>query len=64
MVSHERTYQLIREDKQSGGLLYTHTRYKLKHREKPVRGKQVNIKNKVSIEQRPAIVDSQERYGD
>jgi IS30 family transposase len=64
MVSHERIYQFIRQDKKDGGLLWTHTRHKLKHRKRPVTGKQVNIKNKVSIEFRPAIVDAQERYGD
>ena len=64
MVSHERIYQFIRQDKKEGGLLWTQTRHKLKHRKRPVTGKQVNIKNKVSIELRPAIVDAQERYGD
>lgn len=64
MVSHECIYQLIRQDKQNGGLLWTHTRHKLKHRKRPLIGKQVNIKNKVSIELRPAIVDTQERCGD
>jgi len=64
MVSHERIYQHIRQDKKNGGLLWTHTRHKLKHRKRPVIGQQVNIKNKVSIELRPAIVDTQERYGD
>lgn len=64
MVSHERIYQFIRQDKMDDGLLWTHTRHKLKHRKRPVSGKQVNIKNKVSIELRPAIVDARERYGD
>jgi transposase, IS30 family len=64
MVSHERIYQFIRQDKKEGGLLWIQTRHKLKHRKRPVSGKQVNIKNKVSIELRPAIVDTQERYGD
>lgn len=64
MVSHELIYQFIRQDKKEGGLLWTHTRHKLKHRKRPVSGKQVNIKNKVSIELRPAIVDTQERCGD
>jgi IS30 family transposase len=64
MVSHERIYQFIRQDKQDGGRIWIHTRHKLKHRKRPVSGKQVNIKNKVSIELRPEIVDAQERYGD
>ena len=64
MVSHETIYKLIRQDKKEGGLLWTHTRHRLKHRKHPVSGKQVNIKNKVSIDLRPAIVDTQERCGD
>ena len=64
MVSHEIIYQFIRQDKKDGGLLWTHTRHRLKHRKRPISGKQVNIKNKVSIDLRPAIVDTQERYGD
>jgi len=64
IVSHERIYQLIRHDKKEGGTLWTHTRHKLKHRKRPVTGKQICIKNKVSIELRPPIVDTQERYGD
>jgi IS30 family transposase len=64
MVSHERIYQFIRQDKKEGGMLWIHTRHKLKHRKRPATGKQVNIKNKVSIELRPAIVDTQERCGD
>lgn len=64
MVSHERIYQLIRQDKKEGGLLWIETRHKLKHRKRSVTGKQINIKNKVSIELRPSIVDTQERYGD
>jgi IS30 family transposase len=64
MVSHERIYQFIRKDKAAGGTLFKHTRHKLKHRKRPVTGKQISIKNKVSIEQRPAIVDAKERCGD
>ena len=36
---------------------------KLKHRKRPVTGKKICIKNKVSIDLRPSIVDAQERYG-
>lgn len=64
MVSHQRIYQLIYEDKKAGGILWKSTRHKLKHRKRPISGKQVNIKNKVSIEQRPAVVDEKSRYGD
>lgn len=63
MVSFERIYQLIRQDKKQGGILWTHARHRLKHRKRPV-GEKITIKNKVSIDMRPAIVDSKERYGD
>ena len=32
MVSHERIYAYVREDKRQGGNLYTHLRHQLKHR--------------------------------
>ena len=64
MVSVERIYQYIREDKKNGGNLYTHLRHKLKHRKRPVSGKTVVIKDKVSISQRPEIINNKERFGD
>jgi IS30 family transposase len=64
IVSHERIYRFIREDKLKGGDLWKHTRHRLKHRKRPVGGKQITIKNKVSIEERPAIVDAKTRCGD
>lgn len=64
MVSHERIYQLIRKDKQDGGYLYKHTRHKLKHRKRPVGGKKTVIKDKVSIDERPAIINDKARFGD
>jgi IS30 family transposase len=64
MVSHERIYQLIRKDKQEGGNLYKHTRHRLKHRKRPVGGKSNGIKDKVSIDDRPAIINEKMRFGD
>lgn len=64
MVSHESIYKLIRQDKKEGGSLWTHTRHRLKHRKRPVGGKQITIKNKVSIDLRPAVVDEKGRCGD
>ncbi|KAA6330836.1 hypothetical protein EZS27_020499 [termite gut metagenome] len=43
MVSHERIYQFIREDKAQGGILYKHLRHRLKHRKRTVGGKKVVI---------------------
>ncbi|KAA6313764.1 hypothetical protein EZS27_035514 [termite gut metagenome] len=64
MVSHERIYEFIPQEKTPGGELWKHTRHRLKHRKRPVGGKQVNIRNKVSIELKPPIVDAKERCGD
>jgi len=64
MVSHERIYQYIRKDKQNGGELYKHMRHRLKHRKRPVGEDRIPIKNRVSIEKRPEIVDKKERFGD
>lgn len=64
MVSHERIYQYIREDKLDGGEIYKHLRHKLKHRKRPVSGKHEVIKNKMSIENRPDVINNKERFGD
>ncbi|KAA6335557.1 hypothetical protein EZS27_016235 [termite gut metagenome] len=64
MVSHERIYQFIRDDKASGGVLYKNLRHRLKHRKRAVGGKKVIIPDKVSIEQRPEIVNQKQRFGD
>lgn len=63
MVSHERLYQYVRFDKENGGDLYLNMRHKLKHRKRPV-GKFIPIKNRVSIDERPEIVNKKERFGD
>ena len=62
-VSHETIYKIIRQDKANGGSLYTHTRHKLKHRKRPV-NKAFPIKNRISIDQRPKVVEAKERFGD
>ncbi len=65
-VSHERIYQYIWEDKKYNGELYTHLRrhgrrYRKRGNKKDSRGL---IKNRVSIEERPKIVDEKKRFGD
>lgn len=62
MVSVERIYQYIREDKSSGGDLYRHCRHRLKHRNRPVGG-QMPIKDRVSIDERPLEANGN-RFGD
>jgi len=65
-VSVERIYQHIWAEKKSLGTLHTHLRrqgrrYRKRGSIKDSRG---IIKNRVSIEQRPSIVDKRERFGD
>ena len=64
MVSHERIYAYIREDKQQKGNLYKHLRHQLKHRKRPVSGKQNSIKDRVSIDLRSDIINNKLRFGD
>jgi IS30 family transposase len=64
MVSHERIYQFIRADKLAGGEIYKQLRHKLKHRKRPVSGKHEVIKNKISIDDRPEVINNKERFGD
>lgn len=63
MVSHERIYQFIRHDKAQGGQLYKQLRHRLKHRKRPI-GKHISIKNRISIDQRPEIINNRGRFGD
>ncbi len=64
MVSHERIYQYIRQDKKNKGNLYKYCRHQLKHRKRNINGKKTIISNKVSIDQRPDIINNKERFGD
>ena len=64
MVSHERIYQYIRSDKEKGGNMYQNLRHRLKHRKRPVGGKHIPIINRVSIDQRPEIINNKNRFGD
>jgi IS30 family transposase len=66
MVSHERIYQHIWEDKRVGGSLYEHLRsqgkkYRKRGSSKDKRGM---IKNRIDIEMRPTIVEEKVRVGD
>lgn len=65
-LHHETIYQLIYADKAAGGDLYMHMRiaskaYRKRYGSHDRRGK---IKNRVSIEERPAVVDKRQRIGD
>lgn len=64
-ISPEWIYQYIYADKQKGGTLHTHLRCKKKNRKVYGGYRKINnIRNRVSIEKRPKIVDSRRRYGD
>ncbi len=65
-LSHERIYQHVRADRQAGGSLYTHLRQGRKKRRKRY-GKpdsRGQIRNRVSIDQRPDVVAKRSRIGD
>jgi IS30 family transposase len=64
-ISHEWIYQYILTDKHAGGDLHRHLRCQKKRRKRygsyNRRGK---LRNRVSIDERPAIVDDRQRLGD
>ncbi len=65
-VSHETIYQFVIADQKNGGELYKHLRQGRKKRRKRIKGKdrRGQIPNRVSIDQRPPVVDNKERIGD
>jgi IS30 family transposase len=66
LISHERIYQHIWADKRHGGTLYKHLRQSHKKRKKPYGSKNQSglIRNRVSIDGRPAIFAEKTRIGD
>jgi len=64
-ISHEWIYQYILADKQNGGTLYSHLRCQKKRKKRyGSNDRRGTIKNRVSIDERPAIVDERSRIGD
>ena len=64
-VSHESIYQHILQDKQQGGNLYRHLRCQKQRKKRyGIYSRRGQIPNRVSIDQRPAIVESRTRIGD
>lgn len=66
-ISHERIYQHIWQNKDSGGKLYQYLRIAGHKKKRKRYGKQDfrgKIPNRVGIEQRPKIVDHKKRIGD
>lgn len=66
LISHESIYLHVWSDKKSGGDLYTYLRRQGKKYDKRRNGKSTRgqIKNRVSIDDRPLIVDDKSRIGD
>jgi len=66
LISHESIYLHIWAEKQTGGDLYTHLRRQGKKYDKRRNGKSTrgHIRNRVSIDDRPSIVDDKSRIGD
>ena len=64
-ISHERIYQHIWTDKLKGGKLYKHLRHSRKKRKQyGSRDKRGQIRNRISIDDRPVIVAEKARIGD
>ena len=65
-ISHERIYQHVWADKRQEGTLYKHLRHSHKKRKKQYgsKDKRGQIRNRVSIDERPEIVEQKTRIGD
>ena len=65
-ISHERIYQHVWSDKLAGGELYRHLRHSHKKRRKQYgsQDKRGQIRNRVSIDERPEVVLEKSRIGD
>lgn len=65
-VSHETIYQFILDDKANGGNLYQHLRQAKKKRKKRygASDRRGEIKHRLSIDERPKLVEKRERIGD
>lgn len=64
-VSHESIYRHVYQDKQAGGCLYVALRcQKTRRKRYGSTERRGTIPNQTSIEMRPAVVDTRERFGD
>lgn len=65
-ISHERIYQHVWADRRRGGTLWQHLRQCHKKRKKQygAKDKRGQIRNRVSIDERPAVVGEKARIGD
>jgi IS30 family transposase len=63
-ISHETIYKYIYLDKAQGGQLHHHLRCQKTRRRLYGSGKRILIPNRVSIDERPVVVDNRSRIGD
>lgn len=65
-ISHETIYRHIYDDKRTKGDLWLHLRCQKPHRKRYGSGQERRgtLKNRISIDERPAIVEKKERIGD
>jgi IS30 family transposase len=65
-LSHERIYQFLLEDRKQGGLLYMHLRHQHKKYRKRYGSpkREGPVKDRVTIDDRPLVVDEKSRIGD
>ncbi|MCH7762578.1 MAG: IS30 family transposase [Candidatus Marinimicrobia bacterium] len=64
-ISHEWIYQYVLKDKLAGGSLYLHLRCKKKRKKRyGSNDRRGNLINRVSIDERPDIVETRNRIGD
>jgi len=59
-VCHETIYKIIRQDRTDGGNLYRH---KLKYQKRNT-VKKITVRNRITTDRRPKIVDTKQRLGD
>jgi IS30 family transposase len=64
-ISHEWIYQYVLQDKSTGGLLYRSLRCQKQRRKRyGSYSRRGQLRNRISIDERPAVVDSRSRIGD
>jgi len=64
-ISHEWIYQYILQDKNAGGTLFTHLRCRKKRKKRyGSNDRRGNLKNRVSTDERPDVVEQRSRIGD
>lgn len=64
-ISHEWVYQYVLQDKSQGGDLYRHLRCQKQRRKRyGSYSRRRQLINRVSIDERPAVVDARSRFGD